>query len=628
MGYDPMKKGPKTRKPKTIEELSKGMAFGGLSGRKIEPASPVELAVEAFHSRVRDQDLLELEMLKAKIARERKEFPSRFLVPNVAQMRLLRYLRKRPFPKDLIFMGGNGAGKTVNGTKITAGLIWGPDIMVGPGIHADYDGEELGFEAWSVYRDRAKAEDRPIFGRLVANADSLRGAGGALMQRITRYYPRGLWEEKKMGKSFPAEIWCWEDQERAARGLKEECLCILEVKTHDQPADQGAGPDIDFIWFDEPPPPDVYEEAIGRGRANPDSIRIFTLTPLELAGWLVDELVTNADGKNVAVVYGSLWDNCRDWNPDPAMWSGGEVGSGRVLSRGNLEKVALDDMIDKWTRRSPLTMQARVYGLATHTAGSVYPYFAPAIHCPDGLRPPEGWEDWPIWNVIDPHHKRPPAVGWFLQGPNNRFYGLGEYPFEDYTKIEERKVLQYYADEIQEMEKRAGIEGRVIHRFGDPNSLRFTYSSKSGNTDDSLTIQDLYANSGLFFELSDDNMQVGHEALNELLFYNTDKEIDDETNCPPLRFCGNIFNGWAPQLNFQNGLARYRIKPKAVESNHSPANLRTIVEETWKDFPDVARYFARTVRDYAFQPLSKQKSMYDQIQESRLRTRLVAKARR
>lgn len=569
----------------------------------------------------------EAAMLREHVARLQKELPSAFLVPNVAQSRCLHALKARPFPKDLVMLGGNGTGKTVVAVKAACGIVFGPDSMVGKGIHPDYEGEK-DFEAWRVFRERAEAENRPISGRIVAAADSLKG-NGAMMQRLTRYFPKGCWKTERLGKTYASEIWCWDTPELRKEEDKSKARAIIEVKTHDQPKEQHAGPDCDFIIFDEPCPPDVYEESIGRCRANPDAIRIHTLTPLELAGWLIDELVTGADGVKVVVITGSLWDNCKDWHPHDEMWSGGKVGVGRVLTRGNIERETIDDMISAWRRRSPLTVEARIWGKATHTAGSIYTIFSPAIHCREGIHLPDGWEEYPIWNVIDPHHKRPPAVGWFVQGPHQNWC-IGEYPFEDYTKITEKdKTIQDYAEIIQEIEDRAGIADRVIYRYGDPNSLKFRYATRTEDSDFAQDLQALYQNEGLYYELANDNLLVGHEDLNELLHYEAGKELGPG-NFPRLEFTGNIMNDWRPMVNMPNGLSRYRVKRKADESNRSPASMKSILDEVWKDFPDVARYFATTVKHYPFEKLSERRGLWDIIQSQRImhHQRVAGRARR
>ena len=617
------------------------LPFGDLAGTERRRKSQIAnreaqraAQVEANLRRQEEEEALlreqELAMIEEQLKKLKQELPSAFLVPNVAQERLLKYLKKAPFPKDLCFLGGNGTGKTVNLVKIFVGCIWGARAMVAAGFHEDYEGEQ-DYEAWHVFRDRAKEDGRPIFAAIVAAADSLKGSG-ALMQRLTRYFPRGCWKEKKLGKQYAAEVWCWETPEERDENDESKAIAVIAFKTMDQPDEQMPGPDYDFVGFDEPPPANVYEEMIGRCRANAHSFRVYTLTPLKMAGWFIDEVVNHAndDEARIAVVYGSLWDNCGDHHPDDAMWSGGKVGVGRPMNRGapNVTKDNIEAMISAWKRRSPMTVEARVWGKPTHTAGAIYECFSPAIHINEGkYRPPNGWEDWPIWNVIDPHHARPPAVGWFLQCPNKKFMGLGEYPFDEYDKLEMKaSTIQDHADIIQELEYKVGVSDRVIHRFGDPNTLRQVYSSRTDSSSETLTIQDIYANCGLFYDLANDNLTVGHECLNELLYYDPSKEMDGE-NEPALIFTGNLFNNWREQINFKNGLSRYKFKDKALGENLSPRNLTGIVDQKYKDFPDIARYFAVTVRDYDFQPISQRRSLVDMIALQRKNPRLASKLR-
>jgi phage terminase large subunit-like protein len=569
-------------------------------------------------------DAHKLAMLREHIKKLQKSVPSAFLVPNVAQSRYLEHLRVRPFPKDMVFMGGNGTGKTVVGAKIVAGFVWGGRVMVGDSIHEDYAGEKE-FEAWTAFREKAKTENRMISGRIVATAASLKG-NGAMMQRIRRYWPKGCWKGEKLGMSYVSEFWCWDSPNDF--GDKDKAIAVIDVKTVEQEPLAHAGPDMDFIWFDEPSTKDVYAENVGRCRGNADAIRIHTLTPLELAGWLIDDVVNAADGVNTVVVYGSLWENCKDWHPDGKYWSGGEVGKGRVLTRGTLEKAAIDDMVDTWRRQSPATLEARLNGKPTHLMGAVYKFYSPAVHCHEGINLPADWEEWPIWNVIDPHHVRAPAVTWWWRGPVQDIL-IGEWPNEDYTKMSAvLKTIQDYADKIQELEYDCGIADRVKFRFADPNSMRFTYATQGKDSDQGQTLQALYQNAGLCYDLAPDNLSSGHEAVSAAMSYDTDSPIGPG-NLPKLLFMSkNLVCGGCAMVNVPNSMSRYAIKAKPLESNKSPINLKTIVSETYKDFADNTRYFITASESYPREKVSEMKSTFDAIMESRQRIPLLARSRK
>lgn len=623
-------KGSKLRSAALAAALSAGQV---VSGAPIMPSAPVRTVVQgafdssgiSFPGVSRQQAAA---MALERIARLRKEWPSTWSVPNVAQERLLRYLQERPYPKDLIFLAGNGVGKSHLACLIMAGIVWGPRAVCPAGVHPDFGGMRH-YEAWSSFRERAARENRPIAGRIIAASDSLKG-NGAMAQRIRRLFPKGLWYGEKNGQKYIAEYYCWDRPEDV--GNKDLAVAIIDVKTHMQDADQHRGSDLDFIILDEPVPQEVYEECVGRTRANPDAVRIFTITPLEMSGWLIDTLVDGAEGQKVAVVYGSLWDNCRNWHEKPEMWSSGVVGEGRVITRGVLYRAAIVDQIDKWTRMSPDTVKARVYGIPTHLSGSVYKMWNPDVHMVDEIEEP--WDDWPIWCIIDPHHARPPATTWIAQGPVTS-YVIAEYPHEDYTKMQgaitidgaPRVTLEDHADVIKMWEFRMGLaesddgsSDRITQRWGDPNSLKFVYSSREFGGS-GLNLQGILYNSGLWFELANDNLRTGHEAVSELLYYDRDKPIGPG-NMPKLRVLRTNLATGTPMVNVPNAMTRYGFKKKALQTNQQTSgNLTSIMDQTYKDFADDIRYFAIQVRDEPFQPVSQQRSLVDVIRESRRRSK-------
>lgn len=563
-------------------------------------------------------------MLQARSAELRRTRPGNYLVPNAGQARFIGYLRRKPFPKDLIFMGGNGAGKTVVGAKVTAAITFGPKhAACGPGIKETYPGDH-DFEAWTLFRERAKRENRPIYGRIIATAASLKG-NGALMQRIKAFWPRGLWQAQKLGMPYVSQFMCWDNEEDV--GDEDKACAIWDVKTIDQDVIAHAGPDMDVIWFDEPSTKDVYAENVGRCRGNPYAIRIHTLTPLELAGWLIDDLVNEADGIETVVVYGSLWDNCRDWHPDATMWSGGEVGVGEVLTNGALESVAIRDLIKRWKKQSPATLEARLYGKPTHLMGSVYKNYSAAVHHHEGIELPVDWEEYPIWRIMDPHHSRAPAVAWFVRVMFNGkplSMPIGEYPNSDYTKLESSiSTHQKWAEEIRQLEEQAGISDRIRFSYGDPNSLLFKYATKTDQTEDALTLQDIYRNSGLDFDLAIDNMVTGHECVSQMLYFDPEREIG-EGNYPEFLVPRKNYICGGEMINIPNSLSRYAFKAKALADNRQ-TNLKTIVAETYKDFADVLRYFARMAKDEPVVKIADTVSEFSRIQASRERVLSSAK---
>jgi hypothetical protein len=115
----------------------------------------------------------------------------------------------------------------------------------------------------------------------------------------------------------------------------------------------------------------------------------------------------------------------------------------------------------------------------------------------------------------------------------------------------------------------------VIHRFGDPNSLKFPYPNSN------MTIQQEYANQGMTVRLSDDNLDVGHSKVQEALATTPDFPI------PKFQILEyDLFTG-EPMLNVPVAMGRYGFKNN-IRNAKSPSSL---LDQTYKDFADVVRYF-------------------------------------
>ena len=173
------------RRPESVlrmqkEEQQRVARENAAALRKAKRAKPVGVTGQEFAA-----------MMREELERRKSEWPSRFVVPNVAQARLFAALEKAPFPKDLVFLGGNGTGKTYCGLGVVAGITWGPRAVVGDGVAGNGWAGMQHYEGWHIFREIAKREKRMIYGRIVAVADNLKG-NGAVIQRIRRLFPKDL----------------------------------------------------------------------------------------------------------------------------------------------------------------------------------------------------------------------------------------------------------------------------------------------------------------------------------------------------------------------------------------------------------------------------------------------------
>lgn len=494
---------------------------------------------------------------QAQLAEWRVQFPSMFFVPNIGQERAFKPFRRPEnrgdYPFQTIFGGGNGVGKTAALANFAIGAAFGPDLL------SDF------FDDYHYFRDlqeMARRRGRPLSIRIVCQADSMK-EGGSVLQGIRDWFPVGRYKLDKAGKTFYSQIKC-------------DTGVVIDIKSFDQDELAHAGPTIDLILFDEPCPEAIYGESIARTRGG--GRLIFFLTPLKMAGWMLDKVVDPADGKEIVVTNASLWDNCVDI-----------PGTRGHLRRDNIERI-----IRAWERINPDEVEARVNGTFTHLSGAIYKIYSPKVH---DVQPFPIPREWPIYFIIDPHDSKPPAMSWFAQGPHNA-YGVDEWPREDFTQYGTNHLTIPEICKIAR-EKEAKWPGQVKHRIMDPNKGSFRLMNND------RTVQQEFAEAGLDCTLCTDNMEVGHDRVRQMLFYDKSREVN-EYNRPYLYFFNDLFN-------LRNAVRKYGLKRKTTEG----ASLTTNIDPKYKDFADDIRYFGVSLEPFA--PVAGSSNFWDQMKAARIR---------
>jgi|GEM_PF-4593775 len=465
-----------------------------------------------------------------------RSYPSLGFVPNIGQERFIKKYDREVIPYIGVFGGGNGTGKTTLMVNMLIAICY-PERIVSEWL--------CDIQLCRRMHERVKLRGSKLVVRIVCHADSMK-EGGALLQAIRTHFPTGMYSLEKGGKSFYSQI-----------TIKGSEFCdVIDVKTFDQDKVASSGTTIDVQFSDEPPPEETYSEMIGRTRSTDGfgGIMAFFLTPLELAGWMYDQIVDVKDDIDIVVVNAGLWENCKDI-----------AGTRGVLSRESIQR-----QIEAWERLHPHEVEARVNGTFSHLSGSIYKLYTDEVHVVSDLRIPTYW---PIYCIIDPHDTRYPAVAWFAVGENEAVC-IHEWPDQDYTKLGPSDMtIGMICNHIRDIEM--GFEGRVLYRFMDPNK------GKTANSVNNLTMQQCYSASGLDFELaSEDDLQIGHSKVNEILWFDRKREVG-LGNKPYLRVLSHCHN-------MQKALGRYGIKRKVVVS----ASLSARIDPKYKDFADLARYFA------------------------------------
>ena len=189
-------------------------------------------------------------------------------------------------------------------------------------------------------------------------------------------------------------------------------ISTIGFKSCDQGREKFQGASLDFVWFDEEPPRDIYEEC--RMRVIDRRGDIFgTMTPLKGLTFVYEEIFLNRHGD------GEVWYEFMEWNDNPYL-------SGEEIAR-------LENCLDEEQ------LQSRRYGKFSSVAGLVYPEFDEHIHVIQPFSVPKEWQD---GISIDPGLNNPLAALWFAVDYDDNVYVV-------YEHFAAGKDIDYHAAEIK-----------------------------------------------------------------------------------------------------------------------------------------------------------------------------------
>lgn len=193
-------------------------------------------------------------------------------------------------------------------------------------------------------------------------------------------------------------------------------ISIIGFKSCDQGREKFQGSSLDFVWFDEEPPKDIYDECKMRV-IDKDGDIFGTMTPLKGLTFIYDEIYLNLNqSKNV-------WYEFMEWMDNPF-----------------LDKRVLEELS---TSLSSDQLESRRYGRFKQNEGLVYPEFDENIHVIDPFPIPSEWQD--ILS-IDPGLNNPLSCHWYAVDYDNVVYVVAEH-------FEAKKDVAYHAQKIKEISK-------------------------------------------------------------------------------------------------------------------------------------------------------------------------------
>ena len=216
----------------------------------------------------------------------------------------------------------------------------------------------------------------------------------------------------------------------------------IGFKSCDQGREKFQGSSLDFVWFDEEPPYDVYQEC--RMRVLDRKGEIFgTMTPLKGLTWVYNEIYLNNKHDD------NVWYIQMEWADNPYLDENEVEAMSKSLSQEELE--------------------SRRYGKFLQCGGMVYNEFDEAIHVIEPFDVPKQWYD---TISIDPGLNNPLSAHWYAR---DNVYVIAEH-------FDKGKDVSYHAQRIKEISKRLDWHyhnGKLSALIDSAASQRTLASSKS-----------------------------------------------------------------------------------------------------------------------------------------------------
>ena len=189
-------------------------------------------------------------------------------------------------------------------------------------------------------------------------------------------------------------------------------VSVIGFKSCDQGREKFQGASLDFVWFDEEPPEDVYLEC--RMRVMDRKGDIFgTMTPLKGLTFVYTEIFLNRSGDP------ETWYEFMEWSANPYL-DGGEI----TYLEGCMDERAL---------------QSRRFGRFGAGEGLVYPEFEESVHVIEPFPVPKEWQD---TISIDPGLNNPLSAHWYAVDFDDNVYVV-------YEHYEAGRDIDYHAQEIK-----------------------------------------------------------------------------------------------------------------------------------------------------------------------------------
>lgn len=202
----------------------------------------------------------------------------------------------------------------------------------------------------------------------------------------------------------------------------------IGFKSCDQGREKFQGTSLDFVWFDEEPPKEIYQEC--RMRVLDRCGEIFgTMTPLKGLSWVYNEIYLN-EYNNPEVWYEQI-----EWADNPFL---------------NAEELRLME-----SSLSTEELESRKFGRFMGCEGLVYKEFDENANVIEPFSVPQEWYD---KISIDPGLNNPLSAHWYAVDYDGNVYVIAEH-------FDKNRDIEYHSNCIKEISKRlnwhVGFNGKL-----------------------------------------------------------------------------------------------------------------------------------------------------------------------
>lgn len=223
----------------------------------------------------------------------------------------------------------------------------------------------------------------------------------------------------------------------------------IGFKSCDQGREKFQGTSLDFVWFDEEPPEEIYREC--KMRVIDRKGEIFgTMTPLKGLTWVYNEIYLNEGGDD------EVWSISMNWDDNPYLDE--------------------DEIKSLKSSMSEEELESRCYGKFKSFGGLVYPEFDPQIHVVEPFDVPKEWFD---KISIDPGLNNPLSAHWYAVDFDGNVYVIAEH-------YEAGKDIIYHSNSIKRICENLGWKtgfGGKIEAIIDSAATQTTLASEKSVCD-------------------------------------------------------------------------------------------------------------------------------------------------